>query len=129
MNSDPTGTDCICLHQRVNGNHVCHADPEDTSRIVLRSKKGPRKDPRKGSDKRRPSGSRERNVGHPNGEEHSRVPKGNGLRRVAAGLTIAGVIIVGVVLVADDLTGVGTADDAILPVLGKILWDACGVLA
>ena len=129
MNSDPTGTDCICLHQRVNGNHVCHADPEDTSRIVLRSKKGPRKDPRKGSDKRRPSGSRERNVGHPNGEEHSRVPKGNGLRRVAAGLTIAGVIIVGVVLVADDVTGVGTADDAILPVLGKILWDACGVLA
>ena len=36
----------------------------------------PRKPPRKGSEKRRPSGSRERNVGHPQGEEHSRVPKG-----------------------------------------------------
>lgn len=37
----------------------------------------PRKPPRHGSEKRRPSGDRERNVGHPNGEEHSRVPKGN----------------------------------------------------
>ena len=37
----------------------------------------PRKDKRRGSDDRKPQGSRERNVGHPNGEEHSRTPKGN----------------------------------------------------
>ena len=37
----------------------------------------PRKPQRKGAEKRQPTGSRERNVGHPNGEEHSRVPKGN----------------------------------------------------
>ena len=37
----------------------------------------PRKDKRKGSDDRQPSGSRERNVGHPEGEEHSRVAKGS----------------------------------------------------
>lgn len=33
---------------------------------------------RKGSEDRQKSGDRERNVGHPNGEEHSRVPKGSG---------------------------------------------------
>lgn len=33
---------------------------------------------RKGSENRQPSGDRERNVGHPGGEEHSRVPKGSG---------------------------------------------------
>ena len=40
---------------------------------------------RKGSENRQPGGDRERNVGHPDGEEHSRVPKGTGgqgVRRV-----------------------------------------------
>ena len=37
----------------------------------------PRKDKRKGSENRQPTGSRERNVGHPDGEEHSIKPKGN----------------------------------------------------
>ena len=42
----------------------------------------PNPNKRHGSEKRQPSGSRERNVGHPDGEEHSRVPKGNnGIRR------------------------------------------------
>jgi len=31
---------------------------------------------RKGADERKQSGERERNVGHPDGEEHSRRPKG-----------------------------------------------------
>ena len=35
---------------------------------------------RKGADDRKKSGDRERNVGHPDGEEHSRVPK-EGVRR------------------------------------------------
>ena len=33
---------------------------------------------RKGSENRQPTGKREKNVGHPDGEEHSRVPKGTG---------------------------------------------------
>ena len=32
---------------------------------------------RKGADARKPSGERERNIGHPDAEEHSRKPKGN----------------------------------------------------
>ncbi len=39
--------------------------------------KGPRKDSRKGSKNRQKTGARERNQGHPNGEEHSVKPKGN----------------------------------------------------
>ena len=57
----------------------------------------PRKDKRHGSDKRKPTGSRERNVANPNGEEHSRNAKGNrGIRRstvlqnVGKGLAVAG---------------------------------------
>ena len=66
----------------------------------------PNPNKRKGSENRQPSNERERNVGHPNGEEHSRVPKGNnGIRRSEAMVVI-------VVLVADDVTGIGTVDDA-----------------
>ena len=41
-----------------------------------------RKDSKKGSENRQKSGDRERNVAHPNGEEHSRVPKGNGVKHL-----------------------------------------------
>ena len=55
--------------------------PRDINGLLKLSRKkenkGPRKDPRKGSENRQQSGARERNVGHQNGEEHSRVPKGN----------------------------------------------------
>lgn len=37
----------------------------------------PNANKRKGSENRQPSGDRERNVGHPDGEEHSRTPKGS----------------------------------------------------
>ncbi len=37
-----------------------------------------RRNPRRhGAENRQPGGERERNIGHPNGEEHSRVAKGN----------------------------------------------------
>lgn len=39
--------------------------------------KPPNPNKKKGADKRRPGGNREKNVGHPNAEEHSRRPKGN----------------------------------------------------
>ena len=42
----------------------------------------PRKDSKKGSENRQKSGDHERNVAHPNGEEHSRVPKGNGVKHL-----------------------------------------------
>ena len=56
----------------------------------------PRKDSKKGSKDRQPTGARERNVGHKNGEEHSRTPKGNGVKihkAVATGVAVAGTII------------------------------------
>ena len=42
----------------------------------------PRKPKRKGADKRQPTGERERNVGHPNAEEHSRRAKGGNRRKM-----------------------------------------------
>ena len=54
-----------------------------TAKTKTKPKFEPRKDPRKGSEDRKPTGDRERNVGHPNGEEHSRVPKGTpGVRKI-----------------------------------------------
>ncbi len=102
----------------------------------------PNPNKRKGSENRQPTGDRERNVGHPNGEEHSRVPKGNrGVRRIdgfgeialeiptletptigdSVGLVVVTVLIVGVVL--DDASGVGVVDDALLIPLGLLWWD------
>ncbi|MCQ4021693.1 MULTISPECIES: RHS repeat-associated core domain-containing protein [unclassified Ruminococcus] len=74
---DPNGTDCICLHQRVRGDHVCN-----NSNAVMRTKeKVQRKDKKKGSENRQPLGLRERNQGHINGEEHSRKAKGTKIKR------------------------------------------------
>ena len=88
------------------------------------SKIKPRKDPRKGSDARRKTGSRERNVAHPNGEEHSRVAKGNGTFRKIVDISIITASGIGIVyFVANDVTVVGVADDAAIPALTKIIWD------
>ena len=95
----------------------------------------PRKDKRKGSENRQPTGSRERNVAHPNGEEHSRVAKGNrGVKLevntestdsfaidptvvMGVGMVTAGAIAL-IWLVGNDATGVGAIDDVcIAPVL------------
>jgi len=77
----------------------------------------PRKAKRHGSENRQKTGDRERNVAHPNGEEHSRVPKGNrGIKKSEAivGLFAASATLVW--LVGNDLFGVGVADDhAIIP--------------
>ena len=57
---------------------------EDSDIVLMSNRKKPNftenPNKRKGSERRRPTGDRERNVGHPNGEEHSRVPKGSGGR-------------------------------------------------
>lgn len=59
-------------------NHTTNGNRIDA--ILLSRRSGeftPRNPKRHGSENRQPQGSRERNVGHPNGEEHSRTPKGN----------------------------------------------------
>ena len=84
---------------------------------------------RKGHDKRQPTGERERNVEHPNGEEHSRVPKGNrGVRRIEATVGIVAASLVIVVLIADDVTCAGVADDGALVPTAMIWWDCAMVL-
>ena len=103
------------------------------SYAIAKTKPGftPRKDKRKGSDERQPTGARERNVAHPNGEEHSRVPKGNGIKRssviapkIWAGTKIIGVGFAMLFIGADDATGLGVADDIALAPLSKIVWEA-----
>ena len=84
----------------------------------------PRKDKKKGSENRQKTGERERNVAPPDGEEHSRVPKGNrGTKKVPI---VAKMIITAVsvaYLVGNDASGVGAADDFLIPYQVGILWD------
>ena len=84
----------------------------------------PRKDKKKGSENRQKTGEREKNVAHPDGEEHSRVPKGNrGTKKVPI---VAKMIITAVsvaYLVGNDASGVGAADDFLIPYQVGILWD------
>lgn len=50
-------------------------DSDDAFYISSKPNFTPRKDSRKGSQNRQPTGERERNVGHPDAEEHSRTSK------------------------------------------------------
>jgi len=89
----------------------------------------PRKDPRKGNVDRQKSNSRERNVAHPNGEEHSRVPKGNrGIKKVVAvgGLILSGGVVL--FILVNDLSGIGIADDFALAPAIAIFWDCTNKL-
>ena len=93
----------------------------------------PRKDSKKGSENRQKSGDRERNVAHPNGEEHSRVPKGNGIKHLTEtpfeermgnfGICLACAVAV-IYLVGNDVTGAGVADDVALVPTIALLWDS-----
>ena len=93
----------------------------------------PRKDSKKGSENRQKSGNRERNVAHPNGEEHSRVPKGNGIKHLTEtpfeermgnfGICLACAVAV-IYLVGNDVTGAGVADDVALVPTIALLWDS-----
>ena len=113
--------DCTCFSKNKE-------NLDTNSRIVSGSKKkpnmSPRKDKRHGSEDRQKTGARERNVKHPNGEEHSRVAKGNGIKKIEYGLCIVLVTVAIVTTLADDLSGIGVANDSLLPVYGKILWNS-----
>lgn len=84
------------LYAYCGGNPINYVDPSGhKAKKSLKKVTGPRKDKRHGADKRKPSGSRERNVGHVNGEEHSRVPKGSNGRakRTVKNVAKAGAVI------------------------------------
>ena len=133
--TDPTGT-CYTNARGDTIHYNCgYVDPRQRDNVLMsvstkRSTFIPRKDKRKGSDKRQPSGERERNVGHPNGEEHSRVPKGNrGVRKTEALVGIIATTAVIAVIVLDDITVVGVANDVMLAPTTVIWWDYATVLA
>lgn len=84
----------------------------------------PRTDKRKNYDKRQKSGDRERNVGHPNGEEHSRVHKGTGLKKIGFAFVGLSVLSLTAFLGVNDLTGIGVLDDSAIPFLLPIVWDS-----
>ena len=135
---DPTGTKCLQHDPYYVPNcYMCnpsYAEFELNNQAFLaRAKKTgnewiKRKDSKHGSENRQPTGDRQRNVGHPNGEEHSRVPKGNGLKRMeAAGLLVVSFVAT-IYLVGNDVTGVGAADDiAIAPTIA-LMWDSVCVI-
>ena len=108
--------------------------------VVGRGKKNQnftsRKDKRHGSENRQKSGNRERNIGHQNGEEHSRVPKGNygSTKRMAftndiVPLSFQNTVEIALIalaigfVVANDVTVGGIADDVILGQMVRVLWD------
>ena len=77
----------------------------------------PRIDKKHGSQNRQKSGSRERNVGHPESEEHSRRAKGN--RTGVKKKSIKNAIVVGGLAwtLANNFTGIGISDDWLIPIL------------
>ncbi len=125
-------------HIKSKTNNPSYAQFEkDNPDFIARAKRGgefkPRKASKKGSDKRHPSGERERNVGNKNGEEHSRIPKGNGIKkveeisfgeRVLSTGTLIFAAVATVVLIADNVTGIGAADDAVLIPAISLVWDS-----
>ena len=124
-------------------NPVNHIDgsgtiPISIEKYQLAKKEKPNMTPnpnkRHGSERRQPTNQRERNVGHPNGEEHSRVPKGNGRNKRKMGITqtdsagnliiLAAATVAIVWIVANDATGVGAADDGALIPTVTAWWKA-----
>ena len=150
-----SGPGYMCVNDGGHAGPSEIGEDDDTSVIAGRQKKVKRKDDRHGNDQRSQTGARERNVGHPNGEEYSRRAKGNrGVRRSmghpdipepifsipkmnlegnwcnvieGGALAIGGVIVLAIV-VLDDATVVGCADDAAIPILGELIRKGVGMV-
>lgn len=56
-------------------------------------------------------------------KEHSRVPKGNGIRRIEALENLMVTTVVMALIIFDDITLVGAADDAALVPMTTLWWD------
>lgn len=70
----------VVMGKGFSGYYNSSTNGNKTDAILLSNKSNgftSRKDKRHGSKDRQQQGNRERNVGHPNGEEHSRNAKGN----------------------------------------------------
>ena len=131
MQYDPVGANCICLYQRVRGDHVCYSGPgysgnnndtfvlykEYTSNARPSTKyKHEEGQSRKQRDARGEKGDSRRK------EDRSNKRRSNRSKIVALGVAF---LLVGAIayVVANDVTGVGTADDGALVPLGAMLWD------
>ena len=125
---DPVGTDCICLYQRVRGDHVCYEDNDEDDFIPVYSlysehhKKGTtnpsNRQKHDGGERRRNRDARGER-GDKKREDRSnhrhRNEKKNDNKIVAGVALVASVLVLGY-LVINDVTGVGVADDwAIAP--------------
>ena len=95
ISSDPIGLEGgLNEYTYALNNPILYFDSDGEAPKKYQKETNPNK--RKGADQRRPMGERERNVGHPDAEEHSRRPKGNrppqGPRGPARGIGPAGLI-------------------------------------
>lgn len=137
------GKSCEYNITNVTNAQLAGYGPNDELPEVYYSKRGrgrgennkPRTDKRHGYEERQKTGKRERNVGHPDGEEHSRVPKGNGIKRinvapfdenVSATVVFAVATVVTVVLIVDDGFVIGAIDDFALVASLCVMWDSAG---
>jgi RHS repeat-associated protein len=75
LSRDPIGEEGgVNLYGYVGGNPVLYIDPDGQHKGKYEKPPNPNKRPP--PEHRQPSGERERNIGHRDGEEHSRIPKG-----------------------------------------------------
>ena len=64
------------LYRYIEGDPINWIDPNGLAKKTNKGNRPENPNRRKGAENRGPTGTRERNIGHPNAEEHSRRPKG-----------------------------------------------------